>query len=192
MYGGAVVVVVTSPNVTLLWRVSCLSTGWPRLALAHSLQCLQWALAERELGCTLLTPYHFVTLPASVVVYLMPCYFSILITDGVTCISLKGCKGNRVPAQLDHPSRRMGLWNLIVSAILSKVQMTPKEWVRWHLKPWVLRGSIEKSQGSKGKWVSFINIRKTTYCAGWGQRSMLLHCWGRGAPLQVGPQSRVL
>lgn len=40
--------------------------------------------------------------------------------------SLKGCKGNRVPAQLDHPSQRMGLWNLILSAILSKVQVTPQ------------------------------------------------------------------
>lgn len=39
----------------------------------------------------------------------------------------KGCKGNRVPAQLDHPSRRMGLWNLILSGVLSKVQVTPKE-----------------------------------------------------------------
>ena len=41
--------------------------------------------------------------------------------------SLKGCKGNRDPAQLDHPPQWMGLWNLSGLAILSKVQMTPKE-----------------------------------------------------------------
>lgn len=57
-----------------------------------------------ESGCALLTP-SFCTLPASVVGSLMPCWFYVLVSDGVP-VSLKDGKGNHV-----LPRGWTGLWN---------------------------------------------------------------------------------
>lgn len=162
MYGGAVVV-VTSLNVTgcdvfPVWAQADRGLHSP----THSSVCSEHLLrgnrvAPSSLSIILslfLLPWWFIWCLAS---------FTYLITDGVTCLRVLKVVRETVSllSSTTHPRGwAYGTWSCRPS--FPKCRWLPKEWVRWHLKPWVLRGSIEKSQGSEGKWVSFINIHKTT------------------------------
>lgn len=179
MYGGAVVVVVTLRHVTWLWHISCLSTGWPSLALVHSLQFVVST-------CWAGTGFH----PLHSLSFCHSSCFSGGLFDALLVLhtdnwwryvskSLKVCKGNHVPPQLNHPSQRMGLWNLPVGHPFQSADDSQ----RMSQVTFKAMGSERFNWKVPRFWRRVINICKTTYCAGWGQRSMLLHCWGRGAPV---------
>lgn len=83
----------------------------------------------------------------------------------------------------------MGLWTLSEVAVLSKAQMTPKEWGRWHLHPWVLKRLDYLKVPRFWIKVSIFNQHlQTMYYAGWGQRSVttLLLEGGERRPVHPG------
>lgn len=115
-----------------------------------------------------------VTLPASVVAYLMPCLFSTLVTDGIACWRVLNTVREAVTllSLTTRPSGwACGTWAGWLS--FPKCRWLPESEASDLYSQGFWRCSVtEKSEGSESNWVSLINMCKlhTVLAEAKGQR----------------------